>query len=86
MSSKKSDLDYILLQFRIQPNNPVSILNQDMARNFLSSNKAESKYALFRKATLLEDAEELLITISDEIREQEIRMESKQKASRDKVF
>lgn len=79
MSTKKNDLENILLKFRIQPNNPVSILNQDMARNFLSTNKAESKYALFRKATLLDEAEEILMNISHEINEQEIRIETKQK-------
>jgi len=79
VASKKAELDNILTRFRIQPNNPVSILNQDSARNFLSTNKAEAKYALFRKATLLDEADELLGKISDEVQEQEIRCESKKK-------
>lgn len=81
MSSSKKELDAILTRFRIQPNNPVSVLNQDMARNFLSTNKAEAKYALFKKATLLDEAEELLIKIADEILEQETRIDAKKKVS-----
>lgn len=79
MSNGRKELDAILTKFRIQPNNPVSVLNQDMARNFLSTNKAESKYALFKKATSLDEAEELLLRISDEILEQETRIEAKKK-------
>ncbi len=79
MSSKKGELENILSKLRVQPNNPVAILNQDMARNFLAANKAESKYALFRKATLLDEAEELLANIADEIAEQQARIETKQK-------
>lgn len=79
ISNKKAELENILQRFRIQPNNPVSVLNQDMARNFLAANKAEAKYALFRKATLLDEGEDLLRKINDEISEQEILIESKQK-------
>lgn len=77
ISNKKRELDAIITKFRIQPNNPVSILNQDMARNFLSSNKAENKYSMFKKATLLETAETSLsninIIISDQKEEFEIK-------------
>lgn len=79
ISNKKGELESILQRFRIQPNNPVSVLNQDMARNFLAANKAEAKYTLFRKATLLDEAEDLLRKICDEIAEQEVRIETKQK-------
>lgn len=50
-----------------------------MARNFLAANKAEAKYALFRKATLLDEAEDLLCKISGEIAEQEMLIDAKQK-------
>ncbi|KAK7586233.1 hypothetical protein V9T40_004109 [Parthenolecanium corni] len=81
ISNKKGELESILQRFRIQPNNPVSVLNQDMARNFLAANKAEAKYALFRKATLLDEAEDLLCKISGEIAEQEMLIDAKQKAT-----
>lgn len=86
MSSTKKELDNICLRFRIQPNNPVSILNQDMARNFLSTNTAESKYALFRKATLLDEADELLGKISDETEDQETRVDTKKRVRGLSVF
>lgn len=79
MSDKKGELDLITSKFKIQPNNPVSILNQDMARNFLSSNKPENKYAMFKKATLLDEAESILNNINAQIREQAERIGEKEK-------
>lgn len=38
----------------IQIDNPISVLNQDVSRTFLVSSKADEKYNLFMKATLLE--------------------------------
>ena len=56
VSSSKKEIENICTRFRIQPNNPVAILNQDMAKNFLVT---EDKYELFRAATLLDEAEDL---------------------------
>ncbi|OWF41408.1 Structural maintenance of chromosomes protein 6 [Mizuhopecten yessoensis] len=54
ISQKREDLTYILDQFNIQVDNPVSILNQDTSRNFLNSKSPHDKYKFFLKATQLE--------------------------------
>lgn len=69
------------MNFRIQINNPVVVLNQDMARNFLSANKSESKYLLFKKATLLEQVEQKLQQINIEISEQKEQLTFKNRVS-----
>lgn len=54
ISSKREDLTYILDQFNIQVDNPVSILNQETSKNFLNSKSPHDKYKFFLKATQLE--------------------------------
>lgn len=54
ISTKRNELDNILRAMNIQIDNPISILNQDISRTFLVSSKAEEKYELFMKATLLD--------------------------------
>ncbi|XP_065214698.1 structural maintenance of chromosomes protein 6-like [Planococcus citri] len=79
ISSKKADLDAITTKFKIQPNNPISILNQDMARNFLSSNKAENKYLMFKKATCLDEAEAMLANILAKVADHRMLILEKEK-------
>lgn len=38
----------------VQIDNPISVLNQDVSRTFLVSSKANEKYNMFMKATLLD--------------------------------
>ncbi|KAI5618955.1 structural maintenance of chromosomes protein 6 isoform X2, partial [Silurus asotus] len=54
MSAKKEELTAILDHFNIQVDNPVSILNQEMSKQFLHSKSEADKYKFFMKATLLE--------------------------------
>ncbi|KAM7403488.1 hypothetical protein PAMA_004105 [Pampus argenteus] len=54
ISNKKEDLTAILDHFNIQLDNPVSILNQEMSKQFLHSKSEADKYKFFMKATLLE--------------------------------
>ncbi|KAM7376228.1 hypothetical protein PAMP_005971 [Pampus punctatissimus] len=60
ISNKKEDLTAILDHFNIQVltvkllDNPVSILNQEMSKQFLHSKSEADKYKFFMKATLLE--------------------------------
>ncbi|XP_060083255.1 structural maintenance of chromosomes protein 6-like [Ylistrum balloti] len=54
ISQKREDLTYILDQFNIQVDNPVSILNQETSKNFLNSKSPHDKYKFFLKATQLE--------------------------------
>jgi chromosome segregation ATPase len=43
---KRSELDYILISFNIQLDNPVAILNQEIAKNFLRTKDPKDKYEL----------------------------------------
>ncbi|XP_012677888.1 structural maintenance of chromosomes protein 6 [Clupea harengus] len=54
VSNKKEELMSILDHFNIQVDNPVSILNQEMSKQFLHSKSESDKYKFFMKATLLE--------------------------------
>uniref|UniRef100_A0A8C4NYP3 Structural maintenance of chromosomes protein 6 n=1 Tax=Dicentrarchus labrax TaxID=13489 RepID=A0A8C4NYP3_DICLA len=54
ISTKKEELTAILDHFNIQLDNPVSILNQEMSKQFLHSKSESDKYKFFMKATLLE--------------------------------
>ncbi|XP_046869724.1 structural maintenance of chromosomes protein 6 isoform X2 [Hypomesus transpacificus] len=54
VSNKKEELTAILDHFNIQVDNPVSILNQEMSKQFLHSKSESDKYKFFMKATLLE--------------------------------
>ncbi|KAK3538335.1 hypothetical protein QTP70_035213, partial [Hemibagrus guttatus] len=54
VSTKKEELTAILDHFNIQVDNPVSILNQEMSKQFLHSKSEADKYKFFMKATLLE--------------------------------
>ncbi|KAF4101920.1 structural maintenance of chromosomes protein 6 [Onychostoma macrolepis] len=54
ISTKKEELTAMLDHFGIQVDNPVSILNQEMSKQFLHSKSEADKYKFFMKATLLE--------------------------------
>lgn len=54
ISDKREILDEIVRHFHIQIENPICVLNQEISRNFLNSNKPADKYKFFMKATLLE--------------------------------
>ncbi|XP_070161215.1 structural maintenance of chromosomes protein 6 [Polyergus mexicanus] len=54
ISAKRDELDNIIETMNIQIDNPISVLNQDVSRTFLVSSKADEKYNLFMKATLLD--------------------------------
>ncbi|XP_007561866.1 structural maintenance of chromosomes protein 6 [Poecilia formosa] len=54
VSNKKEELVAVLDHFNIQLDNPVSILSQEMSKQFLHSKNESDKYKFFMKATLLE--------------------------------
>nr|XP_056712877.1 structural maintenance of chromosomes protein 6 [Euleptes europaea] len=58
ISSKKEDLTAILDHFNIQVDNPVSVLTQEMSKQFLQSKNEGDKYKFFMKATQLEQMKE----------------------------
>ena len=54
ITSRKTDLADILDYFAFQLDNPINVLTQDMARQFLSNSTPEDKYKFFIKGTQLE--------------------------------
>lgn len=54
ISSRKSDLDEICDYFALQIDNPMNVLTQDMARQFLNNSTPFDKYKFFMKGTQLE--------------------------------
>ncbi|KAM6458961.1 structural maintenance of chromosomes protein 6 isoform 2-T2 [Liasis olivaceus] len=58
ISSKKEELTAILDHFNIQVDNPVSVLTQEMSKQFLHSKNEGDKYKFFMKATQLEQMKE----------------------------
>lgn len=63
VSNRKADLDEICDFFALQIDNPMNVLTQDMARQFLNNSTPIDKYRFFFKGTQLEalDADYLLI-------------------------
>ena len=51
----RDELNKMLTQFNIQVNNPISILHQDTARNFLNSSDPRDKYKFFIQATQIDE-------------------------------
>ncbi|XP_074051161.1 structural maintenance of chromosomes protein 6 [Macrotis lagotis] len=58
VSAKKEELTAILDHFNIQVDNPVSVLTQEMSKQFLQSKNEGDKYKFFMKATQLEQMKE----------------------------
>lgn len=54
VSTRKADLDEITDYFALQIDNPVNVLSQDMARQFLGSSNKHEKYKFFVKGVQLE--------------------------------
>ena len=54
ISTRKGDLEEICDYFALQIDNPMNVLTQDMARQFLNSSTPYDKYRFFMKGTQLE--------------------------------
>ena len=54
ISTRKGDLEDICDYFALQIDNPMNVLTQDMARQFLNSSSPYDKYKFFMKGTQLE--------------------------------
>ena len=54
ISTKKSDLDSITDYFSLQLDNPMNVLSQDLARQFIGSSSPQEKYKFFVRGVQLE--------------------------------
>lgn len=64
ISSRKSDLDEICDYFALQIDNPMNVLTQDMARQFLNNSIPLDKYKFFMKGTQLNISMEITCKLS----------------------
>ena len=55
VTTKKADLDDLLDYFGLQIDNPINVLTQDLARQFLSNSTPAEKYKFFIRGTRLEE-------------------------------
>ncbi|KXN74940.1 P-loop containing nucleoside triphosphate hydrolase protein [Conidiobolus coronatus NRRL 28638] len=79
-SSKKDELLAICDHFGIQVDNPLNVLTQDAARQFIGSTSSEDKYMMFLKGTQLSQLTDDHTLIKDAIISCESILKSKQAA------
>lgn len=76
VSTKKADLEDIIDAFAMQIDNPMNVLTQDMARQFLNDSNPKDKYKFFLKGTQLETLNRDYQQISQELEEQESKSQT----------
>lgn len=67
ISTKKSDVDDVMDYFGLQMDNPLTILTQDMARQFLSNSTPAQKYTFFIRGVQLEQLEQDYSLIEEQL-------------------
>lgn len=74
ISTRKGDLEDICDYFALQIDNPMNVLTQDMARQFLNSSSPYEKYKFFMKGTQLEhlDGDYLIVEQNVDVIDQEL--------------
>lgn len=74
VSTKKSELDSITDYFALQIDNPMNVLSQDMARQFLSSSSPSEKYKFFVKGVQLEQLDQDYRLLEESIDQTEAKL------------
>ncbi|GAB7361346.1 hypothetical protein MBLNU230_g1402t1 [Neophaeotheca triangularis] len=78
ISTKKADLDDILDFFAFQLDNPINVLTQDMARQFLSNSSPADKYKFFIKGTQLEALDNDYKIMEDQYDSMQYKLQSRE--------
>ncbi|KAF2641623.1 structural maintenance of chromosomes protein 6 [Massarina eburnea CBS 473.64] len=76
VSQKKADVEDVLDAFALQIDNPMNVLTQDMARQFLNTSTPKDKYKFFLKGTQLEALDNDYRQIALELDEQEAKAQT----------
>ncbi|KAJ5966006.1 hypothetical protein N7481_012720 [Penicillium waksmanii] len=77
VSNKKAELDAITDYFSLQIDNPMNVLSQDSARQFLSTSSPADKYKFFVKGVQLEQLDRDYRLIEESIDQVEEKLRSK---------
>ncbi|KAF2011722.1 P-loop containing nucleoside triphosphate hydrolase protein [Aaosphaeria arxii CBS 175.79] len=75
VSNKKQELEDIIDAFALQIDNPMNVLTQDMARQFLNDSTPKDKYKFFLKGTQLETLSKDYELIKSQLDETEAKIE-----------
>ncbi|KAL5332680.1 hypothetical protein BJX70DRAFT_404329 [Aspergillus crustosus] len=78
ISTKRAELDAIIDHFTLQFENPMNVLSQDMARQFLSSSSPAEKYKFFVKGVQLEQLDQDYRLMEESGDQTEERLRSKE--------
>ena len=77
ISTKKSDLEDICDHFALQMDNPLNVLSQDNARQFISTSSASEKYKFFVRGVQLEQLDQDYRLIEEQLDNIEVKIEAK---------
>lgn len=88
VSTRRSDLEDIIDAFALQIENPLNVLTQDMARQFLSDSSGKDKFKFFMKGTQLETLSTDYAMLGQSIDMMEVKLKTKEEDIRayKKVF
>jgi structural maintenance of chromosomes protein 6 len=78
ISTKRADLDDISDHFALQLDNPMNVLTQDMARQFLNNSSAADKYKFFVKGTQLEQLDSDYLLLEENLDHTEAKINQRQ--------
>ncbi|KAH8513662.1 hypothetical protein H0E87_006796 [Populus deltoides] len=68
VASRREDLRELIEHFNIDVENPCVIMSQDKSREFLHSGNEKDKFKFFFKATLLQQVNDLLLSINEQLK------------------
>lgn len=78
VTTKRADLEDICDYFALQLDNPMNVLSQDAARQFLNSSSPSDKYKFFIKGTQLEQLDRDYRLMEDHLDETEVKGEARE--------
>lgn len=82
VSTKRAELDEITDYYALQLDNPVNVLTQDMARQFLNNSSGSDKYKFLVKGVLLEQLDRDYCLVADSLNGTDVQLESVQEDCR----
>ncbi|KAF4223894.1 hypothetical protein CNMCM8980_009860 [Aspergillus fumigatiaffinis] len=85
ISTKKAELDSIIDYFTLQFDNPMNVLSQDMARQFLSTSSPADKYRFFVKGVQLEQLDQDYRLIEESADQIEEKLRNREQDLRDSL-
>lgn len=74
IATKRAEVDEITDFYALQLDNPVNVLSQDAARQFLNASTAHDKYKFFLKGTMLEQLDNDYVVLADTLDQTEAQI------------